>query len=245
MKKRHILVLAGCLLFGGMAGMAHAATTFIDVTDVPGRWFDTGNTDAVFAGTRSLAIVPDIPAGQTITFLQESSNYGPGGSGGPSRVESLHTVTSLIWPSTADPSERIDQLTANKLNQTVTLHTPGLHVFVCKVHPYMLGAVIVDDPSTQGLDIGPAITLLATGTVPSTSDLALRLLRAFFVITNPANWQDYTKVGRTYLPDYPSVDIRVGNPAAVVNLKTTLQTVFPGVKILPAQKPAIPGVGEV
>lgn len=96
MKKRRILLALLCLLVGwGGAGMAQAGTTFFDVTDESGRWFDTG---ADVAGTRSLAIVAP---GETITFLQQSSKFksGPTPTNGPSRVESRHTVTSLIWPS--------------------------------------------------------------------------------------------------------------------------------------------------
>ena len=56
-------------------------------------------------------------------------------------VESRHTVTSLIWPSNAKPEELIDQDAANVNDHHVKLHTPGFYVFVCKLHPYMLGAV--------------------------------------------------------------------------------------------------------
>lgn len=64
----------------------------------------------------------------------------------------------------------------------------------------MLGAVIVDDPNTSGLDLGSSISLINGITVPSSSDLATRLLRAFFVATNPANWQDYTTNNHGILP---------------------------------------------
>ena len=71
----------------------------------------------------------------------------------------------------------------------VTLTTPGLYVFTCSIHPYMFGAVIVDDPDTSGLDLGSSISLINGITVPTSSDLATRLLRAFFIATNPANCQ--------------------------------------------------------
>ena len=256
MKKRRILLALLCLLVGwGGAGMAHAET-FIDVTDEAGRWFDTG---ADVAGTRSLAIVA---SGEKITFLQQSSKFkfGPTPIDGPSRVESRHTVTSLIWPSGASgpgaiPGQQIDQPTANLDNQSVTLHTPGLHVFVCKVHPYMLGAVIVDSDGQLPLDIGRKLHLLGTTNpedsdtaFPSNADLALRLLRTFFVVTNPANWKDYTKVGTLYDPSYPPVTVKVGNaePQAVVNLNDTLKAYFgPPARILGARKPETLGVGEV
>ena len=67
MKKRRMLLAILCLLVGGgMASTAHAGTTYFDVTDEAGRWFDTGND---VAGTRSLAIVQP---GETIKFLQQS-----------------------------------------------------------------------------------------------------------------------------------------------------------------------------
>jgi DNA-binding beta-propeller fold protein YncE len=115
----------------------------------------------------------------------------------------------------------------------------------------MLGAVIVDnDGLTGGLDIGAKLTLLGTGTVPSFSDLALRLLRAFFVITNPANWKDYTKVGTTYDPDYPPVPVNVYDNAdilvPVANLDAALKDYFgPPALITAQQKPETPGIGEV
>ena len=126
MKKQYLVLALGCLLWSGLAGMAHAGTTYFDVTDVPGRWFDRGAGNNI-AGTQSLAIVAP---GETIKFLQKSSKYGPAGNNGPSRVESRHTVTSLIWPSTASSSELIDQDTANQKDQQVSLNTPGLHGFV-------------------------------------------------------------------------------------------------------------------
>src|ERR1043166_1570274 len=133
---RAVLLVSGLLC--GTAGMAQAGTTYFDVTDVPGHWFDTGTT---IAGTRSLAIVSP---GEKITFLMKSSKFGPSGPG-PSRVESRHTVTSLLWPSTANPNELLDEVAANQNDNSVTLSTPGLYVFVCKPSPYMLAGVVAAD----------------------------------------------------------------------------------------------------
>ena len=201
------LVLGGCQNNDNAAApnpfppLNAANTTYFDVTDEAGRWFDTR---ATIAGTNSLAVVAP---GQHIRFLQTRSFNGP------SRVESFHTVTSLIFPGASTASERIDQPTANQDDHEVSLNTPGLYVFVCKVHPYMLGGVIVDDATTDGLDMGETLHLLGvthtasvtapadpTKAFPSNSNLALRLLRAFFVVTSPSNWKDYTKVGVPYRP---------------------------------------------
>ena len=210
------------------------------MTDESGRWFDTR---ATIAGTNSLAVVPP---GQKIRFLQTRSFNGP------SRVESFHTVTSLIFPGASALAERIDQLTANKDDQEVTLNTPGLYVFVCKVHPYMLAGVIVDDPANPELEMGETLHLVgvtdpanAATAFPSNSNLALRLLRAFFVVTSPSNWKDYTKVGIPFKPIYPAVPVRLTGGAVVPDLNAALQATFDG-DVIPAQKnPTIKGVGEV
>ena len=254
MRKYGILGAALCLAAGvaGCSGDDAAAppnpfpplnaanTTYFDVTDESGRWFDTR---ATIAGTNSLAIVPP---GHHIRFLQTRSFNGP------SRVESFHTVTSLIFPGASTASERIDQPTANKDDHEVTLNTPGLYVFVCKVHPYMLAGVIVDDPANPELEMGETLHLVgvtdpanAATAFPSNSNLALRLLRAFFVVTSPSNWKDYTKVGVPFKPTYPAVPVRLTGGAVVPDLNAALQATFDG-DVIPAQKnPTIKGVGEV
>jgi hypothetical protein len=83
----------------------------------------------------------------------------------------------------------------------------------------MFAAVIVDDPSTPGLDLGDSITLLTGVTVPTSSDLATRLLRTFFIATNPSNWQDHTLA--TWHVTYPSVPVRITG-GTVVNLADVL-----------------------
>ena len=174
-----------------------ANTKYFDVTDEAGRWFDSLNP---IGPTNSLIVAKP---GDKIRFLQTRSFNGP------SRVESFHTVTSLIFPGASLDSERIDQDVANRDDQEVTLNTPGLYVFVCKVHPYRLAGVIVDEPTTDGLDMGETLHLVgvtnpasAATAFPSNSDLALRLLRAFFVVTSPTNWKDYraANVGNVYQP---------------------------------------------
>ena len=257
MRKYGILGAALCLAAGvaGCSGDDAAAppaanpfpplnaanTTYFDVTDEAGWWFDTR---ATIAGTRSLAVVKP---GQHVRFLQTRSFNGP------SRVESLHTVTSLIFPGASTASERIDQPTANKDDHEVTLNTPGLYVFVCKVHPYMLAGVIVDDPTTPaGLDIGETLHLVGVtdpanaGTAfPSNSNLGLRLLRAFFIVTSPSNWKDYTKVGVPYKPVYPAVPVIVTAGAVVPDLNVALQATFDGDVIPAPLNPGTAGVGEV
>jgi DNA-binding beta-propeller fold protein YncE len=109
----------------------------------------------------------------------------------------------------------------------------------------MLGAVIVDNPATKGLDLGEQITLIDGPTVPTTSDLATRLLRTFFIATNPSNWQDLTASSGVWRVTYPSVDVRLAG-GAVANLAAVLSERYGNDLPLPRLfNPTTPGVGEV
>lgn len=243
MKIGRILPLAAGLLLGASQVAFAANATFV-VNDTPGHWFDTG---VDIAGTRSLAVVN---SGDTVFFTQTV---------GPKAVESRHTVTALIWPAGSNASELLDQDSANMDDHHVQLTTTGLHVFVCKLHPYMLGAVIVDDPNTPELDLGENLVLLGGpgGTVPfptvvngAPTDIALRVLRAFFIVTNPGNWKDYTKVGTAYAPAYPAVPVKLGS-LAVPDLNAAMQNYFVATKhidggiIEKQHRPKKKGIGEV
>ena len=190
------------------------------ISDEPGLWFKTLNAGLIDAldpreGTgfpldflpgmsgsegRSLAV---IEPGQTVLFSMKDS-------------ETKHTVTSLIWPEDAtingDPFPFDSQLpvrgsTFIQDSDLVpsTLDTPGLYVFVCQIHPYMFSAVVVDDPSTEGFDIGEDVTILTRvgndfpvtvptlDPLPPGTNIPLALVQTFFVVTDPANWKDYTQ----------------------------------------------------
>jgi DNA-binding beta-propeller fold protein YncE len=108
----------------------------------------------------------------------------------------------------------------------------------------MFGAVIVDDPKTTGLDLGESITLVNGITVPTSSDLATRLLRTFFIATHPANWQDYTS-NQPWHISYPSVDVRITG-GAVANLDAVLSARYDNnITLAPLSNPATAAVGEV
>lgn len=191
------------------------------LTDNPGRWFDTGS---VIAGNRSIAIASP---GVKVNFSGDSNT--------------VHTRTSLIYPTGAagmpfntDPKKGGDSL---------TLTTPGLYVFTCSIHPYMFGAVIVDDPNTSGLDLGSSLSLINGITVPSSSDLATRLLRTFFIATNPANWQNYASNAPWHIT-YPNVDVRVD--VGVVNLPAVLNARYGNdITLAALENPVTPAVGEI
>jgi len=147
------LMVAACvsiLASGLTVGTAQASDPGVEfkITDEPGAWFR--NSAGPVAGNGSLAVVTP---GTEIRFSGDSNT--------------VHTRTSLIFPTgtinmpfDTEPRKGSDQ---------VVLHTPGLYVFTCKIHPYMFGAVIVDNPSTTGLDLGESITLVNGITVPTSA----------------------------------------------------------------------------
>lgn len=208
------------LTFGGSgfasnsgSGSVAAQVHTFQLTDNPGNWFDSG---AEIAGTRSLAVGAP---GDTVGFTVA-----------PPDSQELHTATSLLWPTGA-PNMPFTQPKAFRGTVQVQLTTPGLYVFLCKLHPFMLGATVVDDPTTDGLDLGKTVTLSSGPTIPTASNLALRLVRAFFVITNPANYQKYSASGETtWDPTYAPVPVLAhdqnGNPVPVANLDEFLDGYF-------------------
>ncbi len=117
----------------------------------------------------------------------------------------------------------------------------------------------MDDSTTKtgsgdpAYDIGDKLTLLVKRevtdaenlTFDSNSNLGLRLLRAFFIVTNPANWKDYTKVGQPYKPAYPAVPVVVTGGAIVPDLNAALQATFDGELIQAQHNPMIKGIGEI
>lgn len=175
---------------------------------------------------RSLAV---ITAGETVLFGMKDS-------------QTKHTITSLIYPTAAGANGPVggngiltqvgigffdtqvgirgSTFITGDDGMAVALDDPGLYVFVCKIHPYMLSAVIVDDPSTNIhltnvnkaaggtpiplLDLSDSLTILTrTGasfptTVAVSPDdpllpLVGALVKTFYAITDPSNWKDYTQ----------------------------------------------------
>ncbi|MDV6345183.1 copper oxidase [Nitrosomonas sp. Is37] len=193
-----------------------------ELNDMPGNWFR--NINGPVAGSGSLGVGTP---GVRVKFGMDS--------------ETVHTMTSLLFPKGA--KNMPFDTDAQRGSAEVVLTTPGLYVFVCQVHPFMLGAVIVDDPATEGLDLGDNITLANGITVPTSSDLATRLLRGFLVLTEPDNWQNFAS-GAPWHINYPNVDVRIDS--GVVNLAEVLTARYDNDTSLPALlTPTQQGVGEV
>lgn len=214
----------------------------LEVSDEPASWFRSPRGDAIVGlpfdiKTKSLEV---IYPGSSVNFIM-SDTHG------------VHTISTLLWPTGAHHMP-FDQSAAYRGGGIVKLTTPGLYVFTCKVHPYMFGAVIVDDPETEGLDLGnPAMDYkidLVTGIsgLPTSSDLAVRLLKTFFTATAPANWQDYS-TGIWNLK-FPTLPVRIsGAPFGNVT-NGGLALALSALNVIDAPlalgtAPAVPGVGEV
>jgi plastocyanin len=275
-RKKQLIALLACLLLWGGAGMAQAANPPAPVvtfhaSDAPGSWFEcssqpfnpaTTAKGCVPAGIidakseqKSLAI---IKTGETIAFTSDG------------QANTLHTAVSLIYPKGAkfttslganQPSFDTDLEPNSHSPFNVTLTTPGLYVFFCDIHPYMFAGVIVanhpkDALTTSGFTLGGQAGMLTlqnvvlpTLDIPSASDLALRLLRTFFIATDPNNWQDFSKT--EWSPKYPPVLVNVVDQSGAalnqVPLATTLSKYFHEPKPLdvPSMPPTAKGVGQV
>ena len=189
------------------------ASATLEMTDEPGKWFkDPTDGD-------SLVVVKP---GEAVLIKQTDTN-------------TEHTITSLLWQPGAG-NFPVDQEKASSSSVTQKFDKPGLYVFTCKVHPYMFGAVVVDDPATEGLDLGGEIQLVTGAKVPTTSDIAKKLLRTFFVATTPSLWRDYSKP--TWDLKLPDIPLNLGG--TVIKL-SALNVSMPNQLL----KPSTPGVGEV
>ena len=273
MKRRILLAVLSLFVGWGGASMAQAATPSVtfQATDNPGGWFECANTGAnatlgcvpaaASAGVypqgsnskeKSLAV---IHTGETIAFASTG------------QANTLHTAVSLIYPtgapfttSTAVESSFDVDLDPPLLHHghgssfSVRLDTPGLYVFFCDIHPYMFATVIVDDNLGDGLQLGKTLDLpkvLGITSLPSASNLALRLVHAFFVITDPSNWQVFPATGSTsWNPSYPNLIVQASKTGTAYdftgNLNDAMHATFGEPKNLDAPKhPSHPGVGQV
>ncbi len=223
-------------------GLPMAASPEFKIKDGP-IWFDSGVAQNVVDDvllSRSLAAV--LP-GSKVKFKIATPD-----------TDTAHTITSVIWPTGATGAP-FDQAGAFVGDLDLTLKEPGLYAFQCTVHPYMLGAVVVDDPATPGADFGKSLTVRGIAEpLPSDADYIFRLVRTFFVITNPANWKRYSDSSAgIWDPKYPPAPILTYDASGKQHFIPNLDQFFQGyfnepvdVPVLDAsQKPKTPGVGEV
>ena len=162
---------------------------------------------------------------------------------------SLHDITSLIRPEGAPFFEQMGAFAGEDSTQ---LTEPGLYAWTCTIHPYMLGATVVDDPLTVGLDFGKNLQVTSRNlTVPSTADVIQQLVKIFFTATVPDNWQKYSSTSASqYNPVFPPAPIlqydSAGKPVLIPNLDAYYDKKFGFPKTQDQlTPPKTPGVGEV
>ena len=123
-----LIAAVAMLLFAGgaafLAPVAKADNNRVEfgITDNPGNWFQVKD-GPVIGGSRSIAVAKP---GVQVKFHFEDS-------------EGVHTTTSLIWPTgaAAMPFE-----SGTPGEGELILKTPGLYVFFCKIHDFMLAGVM-------------------------------------------------------------------------------------------------------
>ncbi len=277
MNMRQFLLAISLLVGCGAVGVAQAAPTItFEAGDRPGNFFICSNTAKSDSG---IGCVPAAIGGaqqRSLAVIRKGETVGFSSVGG--EASTIHTALSLLWPTGAthdggksftDPNGGLFKTPIDFLHpvtngtNVIKLETPGLYVFICDIHVYMFATVIVDDPDTfvdspdnlvpgLGLDLGQSITLVNGITVPTASDLALRLVKTNFMITDPGNWKDYNKTD--WQPSYPPVPViaYAADPdpkkpfiqVPVPNLNTLLQGGKVNAKAQ-LHNPTTPAVGEI
>ena len=217
-KRRLLLTLLGILVGWGGVGMAHATGVTFQVTDNPASWFECSASDSKTTVGCVHKALGESTVGKSLSVIQrgESITFQSGGG----RANTIHTVVSLVYPTPAHNNvpKGFTQmpfdtdLDVGGTSNPIIPNELGLHVFFCDIHPYMFATVIVVDPDKPlfPLELGKTVDLhkIVAETLPglpTASDLALRLVHTFFIITNPANWQQYPVSGIVdWKPAYPS-----------------------------------------
>jgi DNA-binding beta-propeller fold protein YncE len=278
MKKRRILqsilgavaLLAWSLLGTVPSSQAAPKTVTFIATDEPGSWFKCVSPfiSVVEGGCvpKSVALSDSVALLQPGDTVQIDMGTGTSNSG-VDTTNAVHTFTSLLWPLRSDsghigqnavhmPYDQPNGAFRGNLN-SVTLETPGLYVIVCKLHPFMLAAAIVDQGGLNDgvLDLGERIRLISYQglSFPTKSDLAVRLLRAFFLITNTANYQDHRLANWNLT--LPALPVRIYEGVGT-NAGDTLQAGIPSgpvllsalnitAALLSLHNPAVAGIGEI
>jgi DNA-binding beta-propeller fold protein YncE len=208
------------------------------LSDQPAYWYD--NTRADLEGilhTRSLsAAVAGVP---TKVKFEIGEPY----------TSQTHTVSSIVWPVGAKNVPFIQQ--GSFAGETeFELSEPGLYVFQCRVHPYMLGAVVNDDPTTPGADLGKKVHWIDGTDMPTSADEILFIVQKFFIVTEPANWQYYSPDHPVvWDPQFPAAPVLTynadGSPNLIPNLNDYYHQKYHLPQTLnPPTKPDVQGVGE-
>jgi len=170
--------------FLGTVDASSIADTFF-LTDEPGNWFksETGGLIPTLLGD------PGTPVRIPLTIIRpgESVEFNLF-----AETDARHTVSRLV---PADELLTIDQSQAFEGLIQVQFPNPGVHLFVCKVHPYMAGVVVVlneDDtvPDVTGADLGFINRLLNPDGLLDPADVSLPATVVASVLTVLAPFDD-------------------------------------------------------
>ncbi|HEY3603413.1 MAG TPA: copper oxidase [Sporichthyaceae bacterium] len=171
---------------------------------------------------------------------------------GMPNTDQAHMASAIIWPDGASGMP-FDEGGPFIGTRSVQLTKPGLYAFICKVHAYMIGAVVVADPLYPGVSLGKKLDVKVNGLViPTTADVLFRLVQVFFIITNPNNWQSYSATeDKVWDPKFAPVPVLAydgsGQPTLIPNLESYMKQKAGLPMPMPKadMKPETPGVGEV
>ena len=167
----------------------------------------------------------------------------------PPDVETAHTFTSIVWPEGA-ANMPFDTPGSVQDEFTLDLVDPGLYVWNCTIHPYMLAAAVIDDPATPGADLGKKLRWFDGKVYGSAAHEILHIVRAFFTLTGPLNWQHYQADKAVHHdPSYPPAPVMAynedGSPFFIPNLDQFYQERYKeGTDLTPPAPPATPWVGK-
>jgi DNA-binding beta-propeller fold protein YncE len=209
------------------------------LSDQPAYWYDNGRTDLEgILHTRSLsAAVAGVPTKVKFDI-------------GEPYTSQTHTVSSIVWPVGAKGVPFIQQ--GSFAGETeFELSSPGLYVFQCRVHPYMLGAVVNDDPTTPGADLGKAVHWIDGTDMPTSAEEILFIVQKFFIVTEPANWQYYSPDHPVvWDPQFPAAPVMTynadGSPNLIPNLNDYYHQKYHLPQTLsPPSKPDVQAVGDM
>jgi DNA-binding beta-propeller fold protein YncE len=209
------------------------------LSDEPAYWYDNGRTDLEgILHTRSLsAAVAGVPTKIKFDI-------------GEPYTSQTHTVSSIVWPVGAKNVPFLQQGSFTGSTE-FELSEPGLYVFQCRVHPYMLGAVVNDDPTTPGADLGKMVHWIDGTDMPTSADEILFIVSKFFIVTEPANWQYYSPDHPVvWDPQFPAAPVMTYNADGSPNLIQDLNAFFHEKYHLPQTlepptKPDVQAVGDM
>jgi DNA-binding beta-propeller fold protein YncE len=209
------------------------------LSDEPAYWYDNTRPDLEgILHTRSLAAA--VAGHPTKIKFDIGEPY----------TSQNHTVSSIVWPVGAKNVPFVQQGSFNGQAE-FELSEPGLYVFQCRVHPYMLGAVVNDDPTTPGADLGKMLHWIDGTEMPSAAEEILFIVQKFFIVTEPANWQYYAPDHDVvWDPQFPKAPVLTYNADGTPNLIPNLNDYYHEkyklpMTLKPPTKPDVTAVGDM